>query len=1606
MMQRSLIAALVTATACGGGRLPYVAEPDAGTTAAKGSFVAWPVAAGTVTAYRLDSSGQRTATVGTAQTDSTGAFALRLTGSTTGPMLVVVSSGSFIEPATGTAVHIEGAELTALLPSATRVAGDLLAGVLVSPVSHLTAQLAFFQATHGNGSLDDAIAQAATLIEGHFGGVNWRTLGAPPDLSDPTAAAVVQVNDTTKAALILAGLSMEARNLAIAKGLTPGGPLNSLSLVSALAQDLAADGYFDGTGAGGTRLAIPVSAANGYALDGQTVRATLAQGISTFLTSSRNASKVAQADAQSLLAAIAQDGNRQLFREQGGSVDITPPTVKFVQPVADASVLGQIMVEATATDDVAMQAFLFTAPPSLASTQATSENGGKTMRLRTLLDVSALGDGALTVSVAATDASSNTATQNLSLRVANHGPSIFVNTPSSNATVRGTVTLTATASGQNGATVTRLALVNPPRGIGIDSLPAADALQVAWDTTQELEGLLALRFHAEDDRGAATDFTVPVVVDNVPFGVVTARLSAGGNGISGASVTVTAIDDTTGLPLTAIGDNGQLGGCRATDSAGALACTLSVENYAGPIQVAAGGRSLSYTDPSDGLAVISIPESFQFISYVGHYRTGDTITVPLTLWTTLADQAALAYVQGRNRAALSPHSLTDSLLVIDPLFDSHVATGWDLRSATPVSLTSTQQTLRDVVYAALPDVALNQLARDRSIAASLTPGGSLTAITLTQLLSQDLAADGQFDGLGQGAQQLQTAGNPAQKPDSNFLRYEMARALDEWFQTPRNRTGLLSSDIQNAGVFDRIAGDTSLVFGTTPLPIPYDNQPPSVSFSATFHAVDGQDHAPVGGSRIVSGRVDLVVSASDSSGVAAISVAQGAVTLSAGAGSSLPTRWVGSFDTTKVADGPLTFAATATDKLGNAGTTYFQVTVDNTPPVITVAQPVAGKFYSATIPADASASDASGVAGLVESSLTIADQDLTVTHFLGTWSIPSNRADGPATVTYKACDVVFNCTSTPVAVSVDRTPPAMSFTAQLPQYTNSGKGTMNHPVLVSVSADDGSGAGVADVVVANTTTGSLKNATLSGGTWSATLQMQQGQNAIVVYASDNAIPSNTGSGKATPYALAASVLLDTSDPSITVQTAASYKDEREMDFLRSADGTPTMPVSYTFPVGATPVAIDLNNVVPVYKSVTRLSSNGTAVTAAELVAGNLRLNAPYLAFSIPAGGSEAPIVTASFTASVSCPGGGCPAFTDVTGSLLAATNQTYLLPLTSDAIPALAQLTTSQAAQVSISVSSTDAAGNVGSTPPSSYRFKFQLVAPPLSLVEDANFAIADPRAAGKFRIGDATYSALFDRASAAFGSEGPRFVRYVVYNPAPVPLAISTGVGDSSVSRYTAFEGWLDYTPGDFVPGSFCFDFPGGACGYSGWPCGFGTSPIYLPDGRLDCSAGPKGVHPEESVGGSQLALGHYQVTASGETVAPAASNGGVIVPAASGTTPGRLAIYVGRPASIVSRGSQTTPALEWNSARGRYEDLVAMLAANESAMNSCDCDPETGCRGQYLCYGGTTSWYVYLGAAHSQVNGALTIASSSVAAGSTTAIGTSRLIANSMSFSRSVSH
>jgi hypothetical protein len=1588
------------------------------------ALVAWPVANGNVTAYELNASLTRGQVVGTTQTDGAGNFTLALMTATRAPLLVVVSSGTFIEPATGTSIALTGSELTAMLPAATRLPGDTLTGTLVSPVSHLIATLAAYYASQGSAP-DAALLSATTVLDAHFGGITWSGLGALPDLTT-AASGVVQLNDAARGELVIAGLSQEAKNLSVAKNLTPGGPLNSLSLLEALASDLAGDGYFDGAGAGGARLAV----ANAYSLDGQTVRATLAQGVSTFLSSTRNASAIAQADSQALLTAIATDSSPQIFRDQGGgSIDITPPSITFTAPAANTSVHGQVTIDATATDTGGMHTFAFTAPAALVSTVASTEVNN-TLHLHTVLDVGALPDGPLTISVAATDASSNTASANLTLSVANHGPLISVSAPSASAVLKGIVSIQATAEGQNSAQVTSLVLVNPPAGAAADTLPAAEQLAVSWDTTKVLEGPITLHFEATDNFGGITELLVPFTVDNVPFGTVNVTVSAGAP-ISGASVSIFALDNTTGAVNANAGTNGLLGSCSSTDVNGFVSCTLSAENYEGPITVRASGTGLHYVDPSDGFTVISIPQTFVFTTTIGDYKTGAVISVPLSLYTTLADREAAAYAQGVHRTAAVPHLLTDALLATDPLFPAHLSsTTWDLRSVVPVSLTTSPQSLRDVVLAALPDVALNQLARDESGAASVSAGGVITAITLTQLLSADVGADGQFDGLGNNAAQISTPGNPAQPLDASWLRFAMARSLDEWFSGPTNKSGLLSSDVQNAGVFDHVATDVSILFPAGVVPPPYDNSPPVATLLATFTNGSLSASAPISfnGQLLVAGALSLTASTTDTSGVASTTVqiisASTTTTVTPGVGSNT-SRVVATIDTTKFTDGPLQVRVSACDKLNNCGTTLFAFALENTAPAITLQQPVppAGypspvPAYSSVVPASITVTDAQQVASVVETNLSVVLSDATSTGaWTGSWSIPTRfLADGPQSFAFVACGLTGACRTLPVPFIVDRTPPTIAVTTSLPAFTNAPSGL----VSLSATSDDARGSGVAGVFARNLSIGSQEIAgTLSGGIWTVSgIPLQSNRtNTIAVYAKDFALDgastlagANSGSGQGAPFQVQLSSLLDRSNPSIALSATqpGSYFDERGVVLIpQAAQGlSATTAWKYDPSPASNNAGVRLLQVdtgatqTPIHKTVQRVAMGTTTAALTDLLnPSGSATNTPYLSFTVPfqTNGTESPIVGATYSATVAC--SGCAAFAPASGALIPDTTDPsgtrFLLPIASDFIPALGQVPSTAAVQVTAFAS--DAAGNTTAAPPVTASFAFALDAPPiLGIVEDPNSA--DPDAAANFRISNNTYANSFAAPTAATPAEGERIVKYVIYNlGSTVGFAPQLAADPSDPTHPTPvvedWEAWEDQ------PLSASFPDPDPFC----TPCGQTTlcpgepyvHVTFLAGGGICSSvaATPNQTFAPTKQTTAPLVLQVYRLNGDGSlTTAQLAANGAFVVPSPTAGSMGMLAVFVGRTSNTVTRlglGQAGPASLVWVPAIAKYETGYADISQGPARNN-----PGAECPAgkPSVCYPFLQEWDKRLDSAQSNVFASLPYTANSFALNTLTPVGGAR--------------
>lgn len=354
------------------------------------------------------------------------------------------------------------------------------------------------------------------------------------------------------------------------------------------------------------------------------------------------------------------------------------------------------------------------------------------------------------------------------------------------------------------------------------------------------------------------------------------RVSAG-SPVAGAVVTVYAISDVTGLVDAAAGAGGVLGSGGPTDSSGKATIALSSHGYSGPVQVVANGPSMSYADPTiapdpnASPTVIQFPAAFSLTSYVTRFAS--PAVVPVTMLTTLADHEALAWARGRHADQRTTTTITQALAARDPLFVTHftkTSTAWDpatLRVTTPAMLTDGSQSLVDVAYAALFDVALNELAHATAIQAGYGTGsGGITAPMLLQLLEQDVDADGILDGKANGGNAIQTAGTSPVMIDTQFLRLPLAVALDAWVREAANKSGISDADLASARVFSTMTGDQSGLFGSAPVLSfdPLDRTPPVLAFVVA---------PPVYSS---SARVTLTLDATDSSGVQAVYALVGA----------------------------------------------------------------------------------------------------------------------------------------------------------------------------------------------------------------------------------------------------------------------------------------------------------------------------------------------------------------------------------------------------------------------------------------------------------------------------------------------------------------------------------------------------------------------------------------------------------------------------------------------------------------------------------------------------------------------------------------------------------
>ena len=157
------------------------------------------------------------------------------------------------------------------------------------------------------------------------------------------------------------------------------------------------------------------------------------------------------------------------------------------------------------------------------------------------------------------------------------------------------------------------------------------------------------------------------------------------------------------------------------------------------------------------------------------------------------------------------------------------------------------------------------------------------------------------------------------------------------------------------------AGNAGISSGVS---INVDNQPDNVESTPPSVAI----LSPAASSNVISGAVTVSVDASDDTGVTYVALyVNGQV---AGTDSAAPYEF--DWDSTRVADGDVSFVARAYDGAGNVGTSSTVTaivknqpdTVDNTAPTVQISNPKDGSIVSGNISINVSAEDANGVTEL------------------------------------------------------------------------------------------------------------------------------------------------------------------------------------------------------------------------------------------------------------------------------------------------------------------------------------------------------------------------------------------------------------------------------------------------------------------------------------------------------------------------------------------------------------------------------------------------------------------------------------------------------------------
>jgi len=351
------------------------------------------------------------------------------------------------------------------------------------------------------------------------------------------------------------------------------------------------------------------------------------------------------------LTAVARDGASNQTTSAAVAVtvsnDTTPPTVSMSSPPSGFVVSGTWLVQATASDNVAVVGVQFrmdgadlgaedtTAPYSVAWNTGTTSSGSHTL-----------------TAVARDAAGNRTTAATVTGTTDNTPPATAITAPAPGATVSGTMTISASASDNVGIRDVRFFA----DGVQTGPILTASPYSVAWDTTRASNAAHTLTAQTTDTAGnVTTSAPITITVSNdTSLPTVTITSPASGASVGGTITVTASASDNVGVAGVEFRVDGvSVAAEDATAPYTVSWATVSVADGSHTLTAVArdAGGNTATSAPvnvivTNTVQTIRIEESSTAVAFAGTWDQGNTARN----WS--GGTAALGFVEGQ-RATLS-----------------------------------------------------------------------------------------------------------------------------------------------------------------------------------------------------------------------------------------------------------------------------------------------------------------------------------------------------------------------------------------------------------------------------------------------------------------------------------------------------------------------------------------------------------------------------------------------------------------------------------------------------------------------------------------------------------------------------------------------------------------------------------------------------------------------------------------------------------------------------------------------------------------------------------------------------------------------------------------